>query len=253
MLKMWVLPSLFLIGTCYPVQAADAPSELPLCPSTRKIVATKPLLRQALKAAYPGILERPRKLHHSSTPCRYPYQALSFNKFVVFITLGGVPGEACHGCGAKISADFLNFDNGRLKPVGSHDTFTEEGTWGSPGRVKPLRLGLEAGIVIEGGGTFQGYTYKYASLFLIRNGRMAPIGPKEGISLGGDSCELSDKPCRSIEGLWHVNGPQFIVRYVGAWEDGTRVNGSVVYELRNDSLVRISGHNLANEMEESAL
>jgi hypothetical protein len=253
MFRVWFLSACFLIGTCFAVWADDGSSELPLCPGAWRIIASKPRLGQALKAAYPGVRERPRNLHHRSAPCRYPYQALSFDKFVVLITLGEVPGEACHGCGAKISADFLNFDNGKLKPAGRHDTFTEEGTWGSPGRVKPLRLGSETGILIEAGGTFQGYTYNYASLFMIRNGRMTPIGPEAGISLGTNNCEMGDEPCRSIEGHWHVDGRQFIVRYVGAWEDGTRVNGNVVYELRKDWLVPISGHELAREMEESAL
>ena len=251
MFRIWFFSALFLLGACYAVRADEAPPELPLCPGAWEIAASKPLLRQALKAAYPGVRERPRKLHRRGAPCHYPYQTLSFDKFVVLITLGGVPNEACHGCSAKISADFLNFENGKLKPMDRHDTFTEAGTWGSPSGVKPLRLGSESGLVVEAGGTFQGYSYVYVSLFLIRNGRMMPIGPEGGISLSSDNCGAGDGPCRSIEGHWHVDGRRFIVRYVGAWDDGTRVNGSVVYELREDSLVLTSGHGLAREMEES--
>jgi hypothetical protein len=117
--------------------------------------------------------------------------------------------------------------------------------------INSFRLGTQDGLVVEGGGTFQGYSSSVLSPFLIRNGHMMPIGPENGISSGDSDCGARDGACRDVSGSWHTEGRRLVVRYLGKRANRSRVDGSVAYELRKSSLVRISGHKLAVQMEES--
>jgi hypothetical protein len=243
-----IFAALSMLICLHTSRASDVP--LPLCPGTSKAAASNPLLRQALNAAYPTARERAGRNRRIGAPCIYPYRALSFEELVVLITLGQEPGEACHGCSAQVSAVFLSRSGSRLVYAGRHEIFTEAGTFGSLGAAEPLRLGTELGVVIEGGGTFQGFSSSSILPFLIRKGRMEPIGPENGILTGASDCGARD-PCREVNGQWHTEGKRFIVRYSGAREDGTTVDGSVVYELRDNALILASGAELAAEMEES--
>lgn len=245
-----ILLAFLLIGIAQASRAADVLSQLPLCPDWSGNVETDFVLWQALDTAYPNAKVDPDE-EPSRLTCLFPYKLLSYDKFVVLITLEGEPGQGCHGCAAQVSAVFLQRDGNKLKPSSRHDVFDETGTFGDLMSIHSFRLGAEDGLVVEGGGTFQGYSYSALSLFRIRSGRMKPIHPASGISSGDSDCGAHDEPCRSVDGHWRVEGRRFIVRYIGAREDGTKVDGDVVYELRKGSLVRISGHKLAKEMKEN--
>jgi hypothetical protein len=246
---MLIVSVLFVLGHLQAASAADAASRRVLCLNWSDNIETDPLLWQALVAAYPNT-----RVTHGKGPsqrCLFPYTAFSYDKGVVLITLAGVPGKACHGCAAVLSAVFLRRDGKALRPSSRHDAFEEAGTFGSPMAVNSIRLDGEDGIVVEGGGTFQGYSSSVLRLFLIRSGRMKRIGPDDGISSGDSDCGAGDEPCRSVEGHWRVDGRRFIIRYIGTRADGTQVDGDVVYELRKNALILVSGHGLASEMDTS--
>jgi hypothetical protein len=251
MLKTLVFSVLSLFGCVQAAWAVDPlPLRLPLCPDWSQNVETDIVLWQALETAYPSAKVDAEDGEASRLSCLFPYKLLRYDKLAVLITLAGEPGEACHGCPAEVSAVFLRQDGNALKPLGRHDSFDKLGTFGDLIGVDLLRLGTEEGMVVESGGTFQGYSSTVLNLFLIRDGRMKPIGSKNGVPSGSSDCLVRD-PCREVTGYWQADGRRFLLRHIGVREDGTKVDGTVVYELRKGSLVRVSGHQLAREMEES--
>ena len=251
MLKALVLAALILIGRTHGAWAEEETSGMPLCPGWSVNVENNLVLWQALEAAYPAATVDYNRDGPDRPPCLFPYTVLTYDTFMVLITLAGEPGQACHGCGAQVSAVFLQRDGGALKVTGWHDGFTEAGTFGDLMSISSFRLGSQDGFIVEAGGTFQGYTSTVLSPFLIRGGRMRPIGPENGISSGGSDCGVRDGPCRDVSGFWHAEGKRLSVRYLGKRANGTPVNGSVAYELKKNSLVLVSGRKLAAEMEKS--
>lgn len=251
MLKAVVLAALLLIGCSHGAWADEETSDVPLCPDWSVNVETNLMLWQALQVAYPAATVDYNRDGPERSPCLFPYTVLTYGTFMVLITLAGEPGEACHGCGAQVSAVFLQRDGAALTVLGRHAGFTEAGTFGDLMAVNAFRLGSQDGLIVEAGGTFQGYSASVLSLFLIRSGLMTAIGPENGISSGDSDCGVRDGPCRDVSGFWHADGRRLIVRYLGKRAKGSSVNGTVAYELRKNSLVLVSGRKLAAEMEKS--
>ncbi|MBD2750246.1 hypothetical protein IC232_26650 [Microvirga sp. BT688] len=251
MLNVLVLSALLLIGCVHGAQADEETSDLRLCPSWSVNVETNLVLWQAVEAAYPAATVDYSRDAPDRPPCISPYTVLTYGTFMVLITLAGEPGEACHGCGAQVGAVFLQRDGGALTVTGRHDGFTEAGTFGDLMAVASFRLGSQDGLIVEAGGTFQGYSSSALIPFLIRGGRMKPVGPENGISSGDSDCGVRDGPCRDVSGSWHADGKRLIVRYLGKRANGTPVNGSVAYEMKRSSLILVSGRRLATEMEKS--
>ena len=248
MLKALVFSALLLLGCLQAAGATDAPLQLPLCPDWSQNVETDIVLWQALEAAYPSAKVDAEDEEPPRPSCLFPYKLLRYNDFAVLITLAGQPGEACHECPAELSAVFLRRDGNALKPWSRHDGFSKSGTFGDLIGIDALRLGTEEGLVVESGGTFQGHSSTVINLFLIRDGRMKPIGSRNGLPSGDSDCLVHD-PCWDVTGHWQTDGRRFVIRYAGVREDGTNFDGTVAYELRKSSLVRVSGHKLAREME----
>ena len=248
MLKGFAVAAVVLLAATDGAWAADLP--LPLCPNASTVMARNPTLRSAFKAAYPKAVERRNAKGRASGPCLYPYQALSYPDSVVLFTLAGVPGQACHGCPAVVSAVFLKKVKRALKPVGFHDDFIETGSSGDLNGIKPARFGAGDGAVIEGGGTFQGQEFSVIEPFLIRDERMKPIGPEGGIPIASSDCGAKEEgePCREIRGRWRTEDRRLHVRYLGRRDDGTKVDATAVYELRGERLSLVSGSEIAAEM-----
>lgn len=253
MLRTLVFAALFLFGSIQAAQAADAPLQLPLCPGWSENVETDIVLWQALEAAYPSAKVDADDEESSRLSCLFPYKLLRYDQYAVLITLAGEPSEACHGCPAQLSAVFLKRVGRTLKPVGRHKNFTEIGTLGSVISLGPFQLGSKQGIVIEGGGTFQGYTTTVFVFYAIENQRMRQVGPKNGISSGDSNCGtvMDEGPCRDVVGEWQVEGDRFKIRYSGVRQDRTRIGGTVTYRFKGDDLILLSGAKLAAEMEEN--
>jgi hypothetical protein len=246
--------SLVAAGLLMGLPAARAQDgSLPLCQGSSTVLAADPLLRSAVKAAYPKSPER-RGKKPTSEPCIYPYQAILYESAVVLLTLGQIPGEACHGCSAKISAVFLRRNAAALTPVGRHDEFVEVGTFGSPSAITPIRFGADDGVVIEGGGTFQGVTFSLLEAYVFRDGQAKSLGPENGIPLVFTDCgaKADDGPCTNIGAQWRADpGGRLLVTYSGRREDKTTVDGTAIYERKGDTLVLVSGEKIAAEMNET--
>jgi hypothetical protein len=250
-LKAVVLAALLLTGCIHGAWADEETPGVLLCPGWSVNVENNLVLWQALEAAYPAATVDYNRDGPDRPPCLFPYTVLTYGTFMVLITLAGEPGEACHGCGAQVSAVFLRRDRGTLKVTGRHDSFTEAGTFGDLVAIDSFRLGSQDGLMVEAGGTFQGYTSTVLSPFLIRSGRIMPVGPESGISSGDSDCGVRDGPCRDVSGFWHADGRRLIVRYLGNRANGTPVNGSLAYEMKKSSLILVAGRKLAAEMGKS--
>jgi hypothetical protein len=225
---------------------------LPLCQGASKATASDPLLREAVKAAFPKVAERKGK--KTPEPCIYPYQATLYESAVVLLTLGQIPGEACHGCSAKVSAVFLKKNASALTPVTRHGDFTETGTFGSPSAVTPVRFGHDDGVVIEGGGTFQGITFSAIETFVFRDGQAKSLGPETGIPLIFTDCgaKADGEPCTNISAEWRADpGGRLLITYSGKREDKSIVDGTAIYERKGDALVLVSGEKIAAEMNDT--
>jgi hypothetical protein len=250
MLKRLVFAAAGLLLAQHSAQAEG--NSLPLCPGTAQVMAADPLLRDAFMAAYPNIAERKGK-KAVSQPCVYPFQAILYESAVVLLTLGQIPGEACHSCGAKISAVFLQRNGSALKPVGRHDEFTETGTFGAPRDVMPIRLGADDGVVLQEGGTFQGITSSSIRPFVFQGEQAKPLEPQEGIPLGFTDCgaKVDSKRCSDIDATWWVDpGGRLLVSYRGRWTDKSKALGTVIYERKGDALVLMSGAKVAADRDE---
>jgi len=234
---------LLLVAQGPRARADDQPARL--CPDAADTMAEDPLLRRAAKAAYPGLPDDPAgAVGASRGPCVFPYQAVPFARAVVLIVLGQTPGEACHGCSAKMSAVLLKRDRNRLTVVARQQDFGESGTWGDPGTISPVRWGSDDGFLVEGAGTFQGETTSVLQAFVVRDGAIHALLPADGIMLSRSTCEGEDPGahCQDIAGTWKVDpSGRMTIAYQGKREDGTPVRTAVVYERRGDALVRTSG------------
>ncbi|MGO4572972.1 hypothetical protein [Microvirga sp. 2TAF3] len=241
--RLLVIAAATLLLGVQAAQASDRP--LQLCPGSFESMATDSLLRDAMKAAYPNISERKKNLKIAEPEqCIYPYQAIPYADAVVLLTLGQTPGDACHGCPAKVSADFLKRDKERLIPITRQNDFAKSGTWGDLTSVTSVRWGTEDGIVIEGGGTFQGESSSTIQAFTFREERALAISPEGGILLSQSNCDGAETgaPCTDITGTWKVDqAGRLRITYRGKRDGRTRVNTKVVYERQGDILALTSG------------
>ncbi len=248
MLRRLALAAFVLLAGVNLAEAADLP--LPLCPNVSTVMAKNPLLRTAFRAAYPRAVERRNGRGRNAGPCLYPYQAIAYSGTVVLFTLAGVPGQACHGCPAVVSAVFLRKEKRALRPAGFQEDFVETGSSGDLNSIRPARFGTADGAVIEGGGTFQGLAFSVIEPFILGDGQMKAIGPEGGIPIASSNCGAKEEgePCREIRGNWTTEGGRLQIRYRGRRDDGTRLDAGAVYELRGGALVLVSGADIAAEM-----
>ncbi|KFG69930.1 hypothetical protein [Microvirga sp. BSC39] len=253
MFKALVFSAVLIFGCTQAGWAVDPPLQLPLCPDWSQNVETDIGLWQALEAAYPSVTVAAEVDESSRTSCLFPDKLLRYHNVEVLITLAGEPGKDCHGCPAQLSAVFLKRDGRVLKPVGRHKNFAETGTFGNVISLGSFEFGSRQGMVIEGGGTFQGYTTTVFVFYAIKNRRLRQIGPKNGISSGDSNCGaiMDEGPCRDVIGEWQVEGDRLKIRYSGVREDRTRISGTVVYRFKGDALILLSGAILAAEMQEN--
>jgi hypothetical protein len=245
--RLALLAAASLLMTAPEVRAQGGPGQL--CPGSTAALRGHALLRSAMKAAYPNVPERKADPDEAEPePCIYPYQANAFGDAVVLFTFGQVPGEACHGCGAKITATFLRRDGKQLVTVARHPEFTEAGSWGDIGSITPVRMGADDGIVIQGGGTFQGETISALQVFVFRDGQAVRISPEDGIPLSQDTCDAVEggRPCTNIDGSWKVDSAgRLTIAYRGKRNGKSLPPATVVYERRGDALEPVSGKPLS--------
>jgi len=150
--------------------SASAGQSAILCAAARQSVASEPLLATAVAAAF-------GKAPFSSTSedCAYPLTVLRYSIADVLIVQAGEPGQACHGCGAALTAYVLRRSDDRLKPVRAFRKFATLGTAGAVDDMSPTEIGDDDGMAIESGGTFQGYASTVVDFFAFHSGQLVKL------------------------------------------------------------------------------
>jgi hypothetical protein len=211
-----------------------------LCAAAKKPVEAEPLLAAAVAAAFGNA---PFKA--TDDDCVYPLKVLHYATADVLIVQAGEPGQACHGCGAPLSAIVLRRVDGRLKPVRAFHRFATPGTSGAVEDISPIEIGGDDGMAIKSGGTFQGYSFTGVDLFAFHSSQLVSLNTAP-IMLDADNGGAVVDPGKTIEvsAKWSLDPADkaaLIVDYEIKAHGATRLE-HVVWRLQGTSLVLSHGH-----------
>jgi hypothetical protein len=163
--------SLFvLLALALGASSAVAGGSGALCAGAKQPVAADPSLAAPVAAVFGKATFKA-----TDQDCPYPLKVLRYATADVLVVQAGEPGQACHGCGAPLSAYVLRLFNGGLEPVRRFLKFVTLGTFGAAGDISPVEIGGDDGLAIERGGTFQGYTYETVDFFSFHAGRLLSL------------------------------------------------------------------------------
>jgi len=222
--------------------AAHAAARPQLCASARAEMAKSADIAAAMTAAF-GRLPM-RAAGDAVSPCIHPVKYIHFAAAELLLTIAQDPDTACHGCGAMLSGYFFRRENGALKLINRTPNFVEIGSNGLPGAITPIGFAGDDAIVVEGGGTFQGYTSTSAALVVFRAGRAVNLTPKDFIPLSADDSDAKvDGGAVSVDAKWSVASPtsaDFVVDYV-VEAQGHKGAARAVWSERGDKLTVTSG------------
>jgi len=187
--------------------AADAP--LSYCRS----VAAKLKADGALAAAARASFGQPEATDDET--CLYPLQLLRYADVDVLVSQTGEPGEACHGCGASLSATVLKRVPGGYKRARSFDAFAKGGTFGAVASVTPIAIGGDDGIAIESGGLFQGYASSALDLYAFRQHGLVHLDAGAPLIIAGDNsgAETDAGKTIEVESAWSLAGGELTIDY----------------------------------------
>ena len=220
-----------------PCCAAAAPA---LCAAARKPVGAEPLLAAAVAAAFGKAT-----FNATGEDCVYPLKVLHYATADVLIVQAGEPGQACHGCGAPLTAIVLRRVGDGLKPARFFRKFAAPGTSGAVGDISPVEIGGDDGMAIESGGMFQGYSFTAIDFFAFHSGKLASLN-KAPIIIDADNGGAVVDPDKTIEvtGKWSFDPADktaLAVDYEIKAHGATRVE-RVIWRLQGTSLVPSHGH-----------
>jgi hypothetical protein len=220
--------------TLAPLSASAAQTSA-LCASARQSVAAKPSLAAAVAAAF-------GKAPFTATAddCVYPLKALQYATADVLIVQAGEPGQACHGCGAPLSAYVLRRVDGGSKLVRVYRKFASPGTFGAVEEISAIEIGGDDGMAIESGGMFQGYSSAGVDFFAFHAGELVSLN-KTSITTASDNEGAVGETGKTIEvtGKWSIDPADktaVIVDYKIKADGATRIE-RVVWRLQGMSLV----------------
>lgn len=169
------------------------------CAAARKPVGAEPLLAAAVTAAFGNAA-----FNATGEDCVYPLKVLHYATADVLIVQAGEPGQACHGCGAPLSAIVLRRVDGGLKPVRFFQKFATPGTSGAVGDISPLAIGGGDGMAIESGGMFQGYSSTALDLYAFHAGQLVRINGGPTLLSADNSGAEPDKAIE-VTGKWFID------------------------------------------------
>lgn len=197
-MRAFVLTSVLAVSAC---GSTHAQSLHAFCAAGAKQVQSDGRLAEATRAEF-----GPVSFDSTGDECIYPLKVLRYAAADVLLTQGNVPGEACHGCAARLSAYVLRRSGGDMKPVARFVDFAQTGTFGSAGEVTPLTIGGDDGLVIESGGTFQGFTSTGLDLYVFKGGRVVHLTPEPPIPTSADNggATTNGKGSFSVNATWSV-------------------------------------------------
>ncbi len=217
--------------------AAAAPA---LCAAARKPVGAEPLLAAAVAAAFGKAT-----FNATGEGCVYPLKVLHYATADVLIVQAGEPGQACHGCGAPLTAIVLRRVDDGFKPARFFRKFAAPGTSGAVGDISPVEIGGDDGMAIESGGMFQGYGFTAIDFFAFHSGKLVSLNDKP-IIIDADNGGAVVDPDKTIEvtGKWSFDPADktaLAVDYEIKAHGATRVE-RVIWRLQGTSLVLSHGH-----------
>ena len=141
-----------------------------LCAAAKKPVEAEPRLAAAVAAAFGKATFKA-----TGEDCVYPLKVLHYATADVLIVQAGEPGQACHGCGAPLSAYVLRRVDDGLKPVRRFPKFATLGTSGAVGDISAVEIGGDDGMAIESGGMFQGYGFSAVDFYAFHSGQLVRL------------------------------------------------------------------------------
>jgi hypothetical protein len=224
------------LATC----SAVAGQSTALCAAAKKSVEAEPLLAAAVAAAFGNAAFK-----STADDCVYPLKVTHYAIADVLIVQAGEPGNACHGCGAPLSAFVLRRADGRLKTVRVFRRFATPGTSGAVEDISPIEIGGDDGMAIKSGGTFQGYSFTAVDFFAFHSGELVGLN-KTPIIVDADNGGAVVDPGKTIEvtGKWSfdpADKSSLVVDYEIKANGSTRQE-RVVWRLEGTSLVLSRGH-----------
>jgi hypothetical protein len=219
--------------------SAVAGQSTALCAAAKKQVEADPRLAVAVAAAFGKAT-----FSGAGEDCVYPLKVPHYATADVLIAQPGEPGQACHGCGAPLSAFVLRRLDGGLKLVRVYRKFAALGTFGAVGDISAVELGGDDGMAIESGGTFQGYSFTAVDFYAFRAGQLVSLS-NAAIIVAADNGGAEVDPTKTIEvtAKWFVDPADktaLVVDYKIKANGAERVE-HVVWRPLGKSLVLSSG------------
>jgi hypothetical protein len=220
--------------------SAAAGQSSSLCAAARKSVEGEPLLAAAVAAAFGKATFKA-----TAEDCVYPLKVLHYATADVLIVQAGEPGQACHGCGAALSAFVLRRIDGGSKLVRAFRKFAAPGTFGAVGGISPIEIGGDDGMAVESGGMFQGNSFTAMDFFAFHAGQLVSLN-NTPIIIAADNGGAVIDPGKTIEvnAKWSLDpadNTAVVVDYEIKAHGATRVE-RVVWRLQGTSLVLSHGH-----------
>ena len=206
-----------------------------LCAAAQKPVAAEPRLAEAVSDVFGK-----SAFKATGEDCAYPLKVLHYATADVLIVQAGEPGQACHGCGAPLSAYVLRRVDGGSRFVRVYRKFATLGTFGAVEEISAIEIGGDDGMAIESGGMFQGYGSAGVDFFAFHAGQLVSLN-KTSITTAADNEGAVGDTGKTIEvtAKWSIDPTDktvIIVDYKIKADGATRVE-RVVWRLQGMSLV----------------
>jgi hypothetical protein len=202
---------MLLLAAAGPACAA-APKAL--CAAAKGPLKSDPRLARAVASVFGSV----RFASKDDEDCTYPLTRLAYRDADVLLTQVGVPGDACHGCEAHLSAHVLVHAGEGLKLAKSFPDFTADGSSGAIGNMTALTIGADDGMAIEGSGSFQGCMSAGLELFAFRAGSLVPLvaKPRIPLSASNEGAMIDEARVVSVTATWSLDPASraaVVVRY----------------------------------------
>lgn len=231
----FVLAALVL-GMC---SAAVAGEPAAFCASAKEQVDANSRLAAAVAAVFGKTTFK-----GTTEDCVYPLRVLRYASADVLLVQAGVPGEACHGCAAVLSAYVLQRVTGGLKTVARFHEFASLGTNGAVGDISPIEINGDDGVAIESGGMFQGYSFTAVDFYAFHAGQLVSLD-QSPIMIAADNsgAETDTRKAIEVNATWSFDPADkkaLVVDYKIRAHGASRVE-RVVWRLQGMSLVLSRG------------
>ena len=212
-----------LAALIFAASSAVAGQPAAFCAAAKKPVDADPRLAAAVAAAFGKVM-----FNAAGEDCLYPLQVLRYATADVLVVQAGEPGQACHGCGAPLSAHVLRRVDDGFKIVRRYPKFATLGTFGAVGNISAVEIGGDDGMAIESGGMFQGYSFSAVDFFAFHAGQLVSLNDTP-IMIDADNGGAVTDPDKTIEVTGEVvprsrgqNGPRRRLQDQGSRRDAGR-------------------------------